>query len=125
MKYQMRNLDLATLAAVGVAFFLSVAAAQQSSVSASSGSVNVSCEEWASTEVRLPIPNGSRVLNVSAQWVDLQNTTDTRQSVETVNGVLIATGAIRGQAKRSLMFGMECPGGGHGTLQITGSFTRD
>jgi hypothetical protein len=98
---------------------------------ARSGSVNVGCEAGGSTSVQHQLPANATEINCTAAWVDTSNLNGQNQTACVVTGATASSsGNIRGLNKRCIpgtgIFGgggvCDCPGGGHGTLQISGSY---
>src|SRR4051812_22106548 len=93
--------------------------------SSNSGSVDVDCDQWGSTSAQFVAPDGARIAEHHAAWQNLANIKESNISVNVSpdGKTFTATGGIRGLDARYI-FGMrECPGGGHGTLVISGTYT--
>lgn len=90
--------------------------------SANSGSINVGCDQWANTTVRFTLPQGARLLSGSYQWEDLSNVKESRSEERWEGNTLVITGSIRGLDLENLLIGQNCPGGGHGTLRVWGTY---
>lgn len=94
--------------------------------SATSGQMNVGCNETTSASVHWQLPPGARVeAPIQPRW----EATDNVKAVEAPpaaslnNGVVTAQGTITGLDRQNFAFGISnCPGGGHGQLVIHGQY---
>jgi hypothetical protein len=84
-----------------------------------SGQVNVGCEQTSSTSVNWNAPDGASQLNATAVWVLTSNLKSQSATALTSGLVATASGSITGLDKGFLG---NCPGGGHGTLQLSGTY---
>jgi hypothetical protein len=87
--------------------------------STKSGSVNVDCASKASTVATFTSPAGKTVATADAQWINLANVRSTEQHVVVAGQTVTASGSIWGFDKD---WKGECKGGGHGELQILGTY---
>jgi hypothetical protein len=97
----------------------------QIAVSMVSDQVNVGCDETASRSISWTAPKGTIELgHFVAQWVNLNNVQTQNAQISIIGpSVVTAVGIIRGREKQFFAFGIgNCPGGGHGALQLTGSY---
>jgi hypothetical protein len=85
-----------------------------------SGSINVDCDQWGTAQVTIGIPAGSTVTNHFAHWKDLSNIKESKiDSIQNTGNQLVVTGRIRGLDATYTLGVRNCPGGGHGTLELT------
>lgn len=92
---------------------------------ASSGQVNVGCDQTASSVVRWQLPPGAKVDGVvQPRWEATDNVRQvTATPASIADGVVSAGGSITGLNKQNFAFGISnCPGGGHGQLVIHGEY---
>ncbi len=90
--------------------------------SASSGSVNVGCEQGGSTSVSYTLPADASEINCTAGWINTDKLKSQNQTACAVTGqVATASGTVYGIDKQCFV-ACNCPGGGHGNLQIAGSY---
>jgi hypothetical protein len=99
----------------------------QHAFSARSGSVNMGCEQSTSASARFEFPSGAQEIQCSAGWVDTSNVGSSSQNCAVGGLVATGTGSMRGRDRDCVGGGLipricNCPGGGHGTLQISGSY---
>ncbi|MCP3414207.1 hypothetical protein NLM16_08855 [Bradyrhizobium brasilense] len=96
--------------------------------SARSGYTAMGCEQNTSAAVRFELPAGAQEIQCSAAWVDTSNVGGSSQNCAVGGLVATGSGSMRGRNKDCIKippFGpnvCNCPGGGHGTLQISGSY---
>jgi hypothetical protein len=84
-----------------------------------SGSVNMGCGEVTQASVTFNAPSGFSIVSVDARWVDLSNAKNVSSAISSrTDSSATANGSISGQDRG--LFG-DCPGGGHGTLEIFGT----
>ncbi|MDU0923283.1 hypothetical protein RXR22_23960 [Raoultella ornithinolytica] len=96
----------------------------------SSGSVEVGCEKSGSTSVQYQLPTNATTINCTAAWINTSKLNGVSPTACIVTGTTAsASGTIRGLDKDCLpgssLFGgytCNCPGGGHGTLMISGTY---
>jgi hypothetical protein len=84
-----------------------------------SGSINLGCEEIRGSHVEYPLPEGAANATATAKWVNVDNLDGEDANASITGGVAIGTGHIRGR-HRTLF--LNCPGGGHGELVLTGQY---
>jgi hypothetical protein len=95
---------------------------------AQSGSVNVGCEDGGSTSVAYTLPLSATEINCTAGWINTDHLKNQDQTACAVTGQTAkAEGNIRGLDNQCIGGGLipricNCPGGGHGTLQIAGTY---
>ena len=91
--------------------------------SATGSSVNVGCGQTASSTVIYGLPNNAQVVSLVANWINtsnLSNVVATPVVLPDANAVQV-TGTITGLRPQQILLGISnCPGGGHGTLTISG-----
>ncbi|SEP09314.1 hypothetical protein SAMN02799625_04646 [Methylobacterium sp. UNC300MFChir4.1] len=98
------------------------------SFNARSGYTAMGCEQTTSATVRFDLPPGSQEISCSAAWVDTSNVGGSNQNCTVGGTVATGSGSMRGRDKQCIRippFGptvCNCPGGGHGNLQISGSY---
>ncbi len=94
--------------------------------SATSGQVNVGCNETATANVRWQLPAGARVEGtVQPRWEATDNVKalNAPPAASVSDGIVSAQGTITGLDRQNLAFGISnCPGGGHGQLVIHGQY---
>jgi hypothetical protein len=94
---------------------------------ATSGQVNVDCNQTAAALVHWRLPAGARVEgSVQPRWEQTDNVKQVNAppaaSVSS-DGVVSAQGTIMGLDRQNFAFGISnCPGGGHGQLVISGQY---
>jgi hypothetical protein len=95
-----------------------------------SGYVAMGCEETTSTSVRFQAPANAQEIQCSASWVDAVAVKNSSQNCAVGGTVVTATGSITGRDRQCYVIGglfgrkngCNCPGGGHGWLQISGTY---
>lgn len=104
------------------------------SFTTASGNVTVGCEESASTTHAFQAPANATELNCGASWINGSNLKSQSQNCAVGGTTATATGSITGLDRRCYLVGevfggvfgrknvCDCPGGGSGQLQISGSF---
>lgn len=96
--------------------------------SARSGWAGMGCEQTTSASVRFDLPPGAQEISCTAAWVDTSNVGGSSQNCTVGGTVATGSGSMRGRNKDCIKippFGpnvCNCPGGGHGYLQISGSY---
>lgn len=85
-----------------------------------SSSVNVGCEETREAQVSYELGEGETVLSHAAQWVSMDNIKSSGADSIVTGGSVKAKGSITGLDKQVF----NCPGGGHGTLVLSGRVAR-
>jgi len=83
---------------------------------------SVGCGETQSASLEVTLPAGATDVTYSARWVDQSNIKSSTQSARQEGQRLIATGTITGLDRQSILGIPNCPGGGHATLVLTGSY---
>jgi hypothetical protein len=93
--------------------------------SSEAGSINVGCDEWGTTSVKYTAPDGAVISEYHANWKDLSNIKVSNVDVTASpdGKTVTATGKIRGLDVTWPLGIRNCPGGGHGKLVISGSYT--
>lgn len=91
-------------------------------LSASSGSINVGCGDTGSATATFTMPAGAVLESASASWANTSNLSSATQSTAQSGANIVATGTIRGLDFQSVLGIRNCPGGGHGTLVLSGSY---
>lgn len=86
---------------------------------ASSGQVNVGCNDRQPTNVIWSEPEGATEIQPSASWENIDNVKDLTQTVSVGPNVVTASGSIAGLDRN--FFG-NCAGGGHGELVLKGTY---
>jgi hypothetical protein len=86
---------------------------------ASSGQINVGCNDRQITNAVWSVPAGAQDIQASASWENTDNAKDLSQSVSIRDGTATASGAITGLDRN--FFG-NCSGGGHGELVMRGTY---
>jgi hypothetical protein len=86
---------------------------------ATSGQVNVGCNDAQSTNVVWSMPQGATDVQPSAAWENTDNVRSQNQNVSISGNQVIASGSISGLERN--FFG-NCPGGGHGELVLKGTY---
>jgi len=93
---------------------------------ASSGQLNVGCDESKGAAFTWPLPPEAELEGApSVNWTNTDNIVSFSSNVAPAVGgnLLTATGVIRGRSSDALPFGIRnCPGGGHGELVLTGVY---
>lgn len=84
-----------------------------------SGSINLGCEEVRSAHVEYPLPEGAENATATAKWVNADNLDGEDANASITGSMAIGSGRIRGR-HRTLF--LNCPGGGHGELVLTGQY---
>jgi|GEM_PF-6525235 len=105
------------------------------SFSVQSGEVKVGCEEGGGGTARFEAPANATELNCSSGWVETSNLKNTGQNCAVGGTVATATGTIRGRDRDCVpvvsqvlglitgpKYSCNCPGGGHGALQLSGTY---
>ncbi|UCI19917.1 hypothetical protein FJ970_02795 [Mesorhizobium sp. B2-1-8] len=96
--------------------------------SARSGYAAMGCEQTTSAAATYQLPQGAQEIQCSAAWVDTSNIGSSSQNCAVGGLVATGSGSMRGRNKDCIKippFGpnvCNCPGGGHGTLQISGTY---
>ena len=86
-------------------------------------SVNVGCEESRTDTISYLVAPGTTLVDGSARWDQVDNIKSQQMSKALFNGSeLVATGTIVGLDKN--LGGLNCPGGGHATLVLSGVVSR-
>jgi hypothetical protein len=83
---------------------------------------SVDCERTSSTNVSWTMPAEGKQLNGTAQWIERDGGGSESAHADVSGATIIASGSINGQNKN--LFG-NCPGGGHGRLQVSGTYYID
>ncbi len=83
---------------------------------------SVGCGQTQSASVEVTLPPDAIDVTYSARWVDLSNIKSSTQSARQEGQRLIATGTITGLDRQYILGIPNCPGGGHATLVLTGSY---
>jgi hypothetical protein len=92
---------------------------------------DVGCEQGGSTSVSYTLPANASEINCSAGWINTNKLKSQTQTACTVTGqTASASGSVFGVDKQCIpgsgFFGgggiCNCPGGGHGWLQIAGTY---
>ena len=103
----------------------------QQPFSKQSGEVDVGCEQGGSTSVSYTLPADAFEINCTAGWINPNHLKSQNQTACVVTGqTASASGSIFGVDKQCVpgsgIFGhggiCNCPGGGHGWLQIAGTY---
>jgi hypothetical protein len=94
---------------------------------ARSGYTNMGCEQTTSASTRFEMPAAAQQIQCSAAWVDTSNVGSSSQNCAVGGVVATGSGSMRGRDRDCVGGGLipkicNCPGGGHGTLQISGSY---
>jgi len=105
-------------------------ALQAQSYSQKSGYVAMGCEETTSASVRFEAPANAQEVQCSVAWVDAVGVKNFSQNCAVGGTVVTGAGSITGRDRQCFVIGglfgrhngCNCPGGGHGWLQIAGSF---
>ncbi|MDX0760535.1 hypothetical protein GOD62_32565 [Sinorhizobium medicae] len=103
-----------------------------------SGQVTYGCEENNSGSANYTLPDGAKEVNCTAGWVDISNTKTRSASCAVGGSTVTATGTVRGRDRECIVSDIlsggifravvgrrtacNCPGGGHATLQLSGSY---
>jgi hypothetical protein len=96
--------------------------------SARSGYAAMGCEQTTTAAATYQMPEGAQEIQCSAAWVDTSNIDSSSQNCAVGGLVATGSGSMRGRNKDCVKippFGpnvCNCPGGGHGTLQISGTY---
>ncbi|MET4493546.1 hypothetical protein [Bradyrhizobium sp. LA7.1] len=96
--------------------------------SARSGYAAMGCEQTTTAAATYQLPEGAQEIQCSAAWVDTSNIGSSSQNCAVGGLVATGSGSMRGRNKDCIKvppFGptvCNCPGGGHGTLQISGTY---
>lgn len=80
---------------------------------------SMGCEDSTSASARFEAPEGSRRLQCSAVWIDTSNVKNQSADCAVGGRVATGTGAMRGRDRE---WTGNCPGGGHGSFRIRGSY---
>lgn len=86
----------------------------------SGGSVNVGCNENASSSVSFSSPPGATIQTASASWENLDGVVGHNAQASFDPHTATAAGQIQGRGRN--IFG-DCSGGGHGELVLSGAFS--
>lgn len=92
------------------------------SFSVSSSSINVGCESTQPAGLQWTAPAGASQLNPTAGWVNTDNLKSQPASAAATGLTATASGSITGLDKQCVFGVCNCPGGGHGTLNLTGTY---
>lgn len=84
--------------------------------------VSVDCERTSSTEVSWNMPDEGKQLNGSGRWVETDGVGSESAHAAVSGKTIVASGSINGRNKDWLG---NCPGGGHGKLQVYGTYYMD
>jgi len=87
--------------------------------SASGGYTSVGCEQTSPGSAQFTAPAPATQINPTAAWTGVANVSNQTQTPAATGLTATATGTIRGLNKD--FFG-NCPGGGHGTLVVSGTY---
>lgn len=103
-----------------------------------SGQVTYGCEENNSGAAIATLPDGAKEVNCTAGWVDLSNTKTQSASCVVGGSTVTASGTVRGRDRECIVSDIltgglfravvgrrtacNCPGGGHATLQLSGTY---
>lgn len=86
--------------------------------------VNFGCESSQPGNIAFTAPIGATQINCNASWINTSNVKNHSQSCSVGGNVVTASGSITGLDKQRISFPggsvANCPGGGHGQLQVTG-----
>lgn len=82
----------------------------------------VGCEETATARVEFQLPDGATLDTSEAQWINTSNISSSEKRVQQVGRTVVAEGTLRGLARQMILGIGNCPGGGHGTLTLTGTY---
>lgn len=86
--------------------------------------ISVGCESSASTTVSWNIPKDAQQLNGSARWVNTDNLKQESANATPNGTTIVAQGTIVGLDTQGFIV-KNCPGGGHGTLEVFGTYYLD
>ncbi len=86
--------------------------------------ISVGCEDAASTTVSWRAPSEANQLNGSGRWVDTANLKQQSASAIPNGTTIVAQGTIVGLDKEGVVV-KNCPGGGHGTLEVFGTYYQN
>ena len=84
-----------------------------------SGQVNVGCEGSANASASFQLPEGAYEVVPTCRWTNTSNLSHQECAAAVTGSQVTATGLVRGLNKTWLG---DCPGGGHGQLELQGSF---
>jgi hypothetical protein len=116
---------------------LSSTSNQQYDFSVRSGQITYGCEENNSGGVNYTVPDRATEVNCQAAWVDMSNTKTQGASCAVGGSTITASGTVRGRDREcvvdiitgglfSKIVGRKtvcnCPGGGHATLALNGTY---
>ncbi|KSV76035.1 hypothetical protein N185_16435 [Sinorhizobium sp. GW3] len=87
-----------------------------------SGYKNMGCEETTSAAVRFEAPSNATEIQCATAWVETSNVGSSSDNCAIGGTVVTATGSMRGRNKDCALGICNCPGGGHGYLQLSGSY---
>lgn len=91
------------------------------SFSKAAASVNVGCDGSATSSVSFELPKGAELISVASSWINTSNLSGVDSATSTSGQTVTATGKISGMQSEPIAFGLRnCPGGGHGTLTVSG-----
>ncbi|WP_156384837.1 hypothetical protein [Rhizobium sp. Leaf453] len=97
------------------------------SYSLRSGYKNMGCEETTSASARFEAPANATEIQCNTAWVDSSNVGSSSDNCAIGGTVVTATGSMRGRNRDCIGGGLvpkvcNCPGGGHGYLQLSGTY---
>jgi hypothetical protein len=97
----------------------------QSNFSNISDQVNVGCEETRGTLVEWNAPDKATQIIPSSRWIETDKLKGQSANAVVSGTKASATGSISGVDKQCFLGACNCPGGGHGKLQIFGTYVLD
>ena len=86
------------------------------------GQVNFGCESSQPGNTSFTVPVGATQINCNSAWINMSNVKNHSQSCSVGGNVVTASGSITGLDKQNFGIAKNCPGGGHGALELTGTY---
>jgi hypothetical protein len=86
--------------------------------------ISVGCEDGASTTVAWNVPSDAKEVNGSGRWTETSNLKQESASAVPNGSTIVAQGTIVGLDKQGVIV-KNCPGGGHGRLEVFGTYFMD